>query len=191
MVTTFFPVSCLIEVVSSFFGWLRQTFTSRCPITHFVRRLVFSRETRMGHPSPNSARKSHRHSAISGLQAEGVPRRNACICRGLWHGAGEDGRASLILSRDPQERMRGVPCSIWSSSDRYQTPGISLYRTLIAKSLYPFNSSCNVWSSHCVRTIRTIEAIPAGINAHKEPNESAMPIAWRIPPTYPGCRTMA
>ena len=60
---------------------------------------------------------------------------------------------------------------------RYHTPGISLYRTVIAYSLYPFNSSCNVWSSHCVRTINTIEATPAGTNAHKEPNDSAMPIA--------------
>jgi hypothetical protein len=66
---------------------------------------------------------------------------------------------------------------------RYHTPGISLYRTLFAYSLYPFNSSCNVWSSHWVRTINTIEAKPAGINAHKEPNDSAMPMAWRIPPT--------
>ncbi|MGY8770593.1 MAG: hypothetical protein ACKVH8_19435 [Pirellulales bacterium] len=66
---------------------------------------------------------------------------------------------------------------------RYHTPGISLYRTLIAYSLYPFNSSCNVWSSHWVRTINTSEARPAGINAHKEPNDSAMPIAWIIPPT--------
>lgn len=31
-----------------------------------------------------------------------------------------------------------------SLSCRYQTPGISLYRTLVAYSLYPVNSSCNV-----------------------------------------------
>jgi hypothetical protein len=54
LVTTFFPVSCLIEVVSSFFGWLRQTFTSRCPITHFVRRLVSHEKTRKCRLSQNA-----------------------------------------------------------------------------------------------------------------------------------------
>lgn len=80
----------------------------------------------------------------------------------------------------------GLLCAIITKSlGRHQTPGISLHRTLCVYSLYPFNSSCKVWPSHWVRTINTSEATPTGTNAHKEPNESAMPIAWRIPPAYP------
>ncbi len=66
---------------------------------------------------------------------------------------------------------------------RYQTPGIHRERTRCVYSLYPANSSCNVPSSHRVRTSSTSEARPAGTSAHHEPRDRAMPTTSRQVPT--------
>ena len=76
-------------------------------------------------------------------------------------------------------RMRRWNCELipmrsksWSLKS-YQTPGISLYRTRCAYSLYPANSSCRVWSSHIVRRTRSGTIGRLGSEPHRNPEPRA------------------
>lgn len=77
----------------------------------------------------------------------------------------------------PNERGKHHPVAI------HHTPGTNRKRTRWAYSLYPGNSACNVWSSHCVRRTNTRNDSPAGMSAHTEPRDRAIPTAKKKPPT--------
>src|SRR6516165_4720858 len=57
----------------------------------------------------------------------------------------------------------------------HHTPGTNLKRTRRAYSACPVSSACSVRSSQTVRSTSNSEPNPAGINAHQEPNDNAMP----------------
>src|SRR5262249_16014571 len=61
----------------------------------------------------------------------------------------------------------------------HHTPGTKRKRTRCAYAAYPGSSACNVRSSQTVRSTSNSEPKPAGINAHQEPSDNAMPTKRR------------
>jgi len=61
----------------------------------------------------------------------------------------------------------------------HHTPGTNRKRTRCAYAAYPGSSACSVRSSQTVRIMSNSEPKPAGINAHQEPSDNAMPTKRR------------
>src|SRR5262245_3175499 len=81
-----------------------------------------------------------------------------------------------LLVRCGEQKRHGRWCEL---PGNHHTPRTNRKRTRCAYAAYLGSSACSVRSSQTVRSTSTSEPKPAGINAHQEPSDNAMPTKRR------------